>query len=535
MKRLFAAITFLMCTALSANAQSTVVSGTVTDTAAQTWNGGTFTFQLVANPRFPNLAQYTWTGGKLNQTIGGSLDGAGAYSQSVPSNSAISPQGSTWQLKVCPLATASCSLTADITITGATQILNVTPPAIAINLLNPDQFITAYADSEIVTAFIGGQYYNLTTELMRDCTTVAGQACTVWVNVGASGALLFIGVPTGPCLASQTAVDTVTGNFYNCLGGVWHLVGPGTGTLTSPVTSPNPLAFDVNLAFKGPNPYIDATRFGVRAVAAVPTATVSCINGSPNVLLGSAPAFVNGDGVALYGCGAGTIGAPAAPTVTPSLAAAQTGLLLDVPGPVGATQYCYQLLARSLMGATNVSSEACTATGPASLGLQTNSITSCTLVLAVMNCLTSAPHGLAAGAHIVVKGTAINAFNGQAFGTSTLNPFDGWYRVATVPDNTHFTVNLYSDTRNGAVSAGTGGTLNYWNSIHIRAAELTGNYQFYVYGRVTGGTKTLIGTMWPQDTAMAGRLTDPTYLTFDDFGSPVTTFPNPPPYIPTTV
>lgn len=41
--------------------------------------------------------------------------------------------------------------------------------------------------------------------------------------------------------------------------------------------------------------------------------------------------------------------------------------------------------------------------------------------------------------------------------------------------------------------------------------------------------------MWPQDTALLGRLTDPTYLAFEDFGSPVTTFPNPPLYIPTVV
>jgi hypothetical protein len=194
MKRILVALLFLLGAAFNANAQSTTVSGTVTDTGAQAWANGTFTFQLVANPNFPNLASYTWTGGTLNQTISGSLNGSGAYSQSLPSNSAISPQGSKWQLKACPLATSPCFASANTTITGGAQTLNLTPPVIAINLQTPDQFVRAYADSEIVTAFIGGQYYNLISGVMRDCTTAVGQVCTVWANVGTGAG----GPPTGP-------------------------------------------------------------------------------------------------------------------------------------------------------------------------------------------------------------------------------------------------------------------------------------------------------------------------------------------------
>jgi len=194
MKRILLASLFLLLGALNSYAQSTTVSGTVTDTGAQAWANGSFTFQLIANPNFPNLASYSWTGGALQQTIRGSLDGAGAYSQSLPSNSAISPQGSKWVLIACPLATSSCFAGANTTITGGAQTLNLTPPVIAINLQTPDQFVRAYADSEIVTAFIGGQYYNLTSGVMRDCTTAVGQVCTVWANVGTGAG----GPPTGP-------------------------------------------------------------------------------------------------------------------------------------------------------------------------------------------------------------------------------------------------------------------------------------------------------------------------------------------------
>src|SRR6266403_3671718 len=360
----------------------------------------------------------------------------------------------------------------------------------------------------------------------------------VVTNLG--GAIPFVGAPTGSCTTSQIAVNTGTGDFYSCSNGAWVKVGPTAGSLVSPITSPNPLAFDVDLRFKGPNPYVDATRFGVRAVPAntvpaVPGITVNCTSGSPSVTISSASTFQNGDGVALYGCGSGTVGVPPAPTVIPSVAAAQTGLLLDVNGPAGTTTYCYQLVARTLMGATNVSTETCTTTGPTSLGLQTNTITTATLLNTTATYTTSTAHGLVVGAHIVVTNMATNTVNGMANGTSINIPFNGWFKVATVPDNTHFTVNLLSDSRNGAVTAGTCGTVSYWNSIHIKATETTNNYHYYIYGRISGGTKTLIGTMWPQDVNLVGRLSEVTYLVFDDFGSPVTTFPNPPSYVPTTV
>jgi hypothetical protein len=217
---------FLGC-AIGAQAQSTTVSGTVTDQGSQAWFGGSYSFQLVPNPNFPNLAQYSWTGGTLQQTIAGTLDGSGAYSQSLPSNSAILPPGSTWIVTFCPLATSSCSTTANTRVTGGTQTINATPPAIAIAISSPGPFTKAYSDTEIISAVVAAQYYNLTSKLVRVCQTVVVQSCTVWANVGGSSTTLFSGVPTGSCTPQQTAVDTSNGDFYSCVGGVWIKIGPG--------------------------------------------------------------------------------------------------------------------------------------------------------------------------------------------------------------------------------------------------------------------------------------------------------------------
>src|SRR6266576_518738 len=78
-------------------------------------------------------------------------------------------------------------------------------------------------------------------------------------NLVSSTILSFPGAPTGNCTSLQAAVNTGTGDFYSCSSGVWLKIGPTAGSLVSPLTSPNPISFDVNTAFKGPNPYVDVT------------------------------------------------------------------------------------------------------------------------------------------------------------------------------------------------------------------------------------------------------------------------------------
>src|SRR5882724_8320562 len=190
MRKIILAFVFLLAGAANAFGQSTTVSGTVTDAGSQAWAGGTYQFQFVPNPQFPT-GPYTWTGGALNKVISGVLNGSGAYSVSIPSNTAISPQGSKWILQVTPNATSPSFSTPATTVTGGTQTLNVTPPAIS---TAPSPLSRAYADAEITGAVIGSEYFNVTTSLVRVCTALTGTACTTWANVG-SGA----GGPSTPC------------------------------------------------------------------------------------------------------------------------------------------------------------------------------------------------------------------------------------------------------------------------------------------------------------------------------------------------
>lgn len=162
-----------------------MVSGTVTDSSSQTWNNGTITFTFVTNPQYP-ASQYSWTGGTLPTTISGTLNSGGAYSISLPSNTAISPIGTSWQAQVCSQASFPCFTTQPVTVTGGTQVFNITPPAISISLTNPPSApVLAYADTEISSALIGSYYYNVVLQNYRFCQVVTGQICTLWNSFGA--------------------------------------------------------------------------------------------------------------------------------------------------------------------------------------------------------------------------------------------------------------------------------------------------------------------------------------------------------------
>jgi hypothetical protein len=332
-----------------------------------------------------------------------------------------------------------------------------------------------------------------------------------------NGVTPFLGVPTGSCTQSQLAVDTTTGNFYSCVGGAWLKVGPGAaGALTSPIVTPNPLAFDVNLAFKGPNPYVDVTRYGVRAVAvnsapvlAGITATIS--SGTNIATLSSASTFVNGDGVVIYGAGAtNTMSTPAVPTVTPSLAAGATNTNVDVASPSGSATYNYQIVLRDKAGAlTAASSVGSSATGQATLGMIQVNVISLTRTNNSVAVVTASGINVAVGATIYLT-------------SSTDASFSGVYKVATVTNSTNFTYLQTVDTREGATLSAMGGTVQMYvcNKLTMPAYPANG-WQYYIYGR-TGGSLTLIGVTKPLDTV------------FEDYGSPFMDGVTLPSYVPNT-
>jgi hypothetical protein len=177
-------------------AQSTTVSGTITDAGAQAWFAGTI--QFLFRPADSNpTAQYFWNGAPFDKstTIPAnplSLNGSGAFSGiSVPSNTAIAPAGSTWTVTACPAATVPNCFTKNLTITGTTQDISsqVIPPAVVVNLSVPLLGARAYADGEIVGGTPGIQYFNVTDNTVHVCVQSGFPPCT-WLAQSTGGSSL---------------------------------------------------------------------------------------------------------------------------------------------------------------------------------------------------------------------------------------------------------------------------------------------------------------------------------------------------------
>jgi hypothetical protein len=260
LRKVLLTLGLLLLSSAHAFSQSTTVSGTITDAGAQTWNNGTFNFVFVPSPANP-VGPYTWTGGTLPTNFGGSLSGTGTYSVSIPSNTAISPIQSQWTATFCPQASSGCFTVSNITITGATQTLNATPPAILINLQSTQPPVLAYTDSEVTGAALGSTYFNLVSTSTKTCTAISGNSCTTWVVPGGTANnLAGPGTITGSFSGTHTESGVVTfsnpsstfaGNAATATSATsatsattaTNLTGPGaiTGTFSgNPTLSGNP-------------------------------------------------------------------------------------------------------------------------------------------------------------------------------------------------------------------------------------------------------------------------------------------------------
>jgi hypothetical protein len=226
--------------------QSTTVSVTVQDPTGQLWINGTFSYTFAPVANFSGPSQ--WQGANVPTnfltptTV--TLDGGGSTSFSIPSNTAITPAGSTWRFTVCPRATIQC-VTINLPITGATLDISSAINGALVAIKTPSTTMPlAYQSSEVQTVVrAGGLFYDTTTNqpMFFDGTA--------WHPFNDAGCIsdCIISDPTGNQLITQPGGTALTINFLNSSvlnvtdeyrfnggGAVDHiLLGNGTGYVDS--------------------------------------------------------------------------------------------------------------------------------------------------------------------------------------------------------------------------------------------------------------------------------------------------------------
>ena len=317
------------------------------------------------------------------------------------------------------------------------------------------------------------------------------------------------GSPGGPAFSAQVANGGVTGFL-------------GAGCLIFQDKDNGPVNLNCDGIFKGPSPYVDVRAYGVRALAAanfIPAVAgiIGTINATSTTLTVSTNfcgsqtgnvCFVNGDGIVVVGAGpAHTLATPTIATVVPSNPSGPDGTGVVATGPTAGTTYNYKLVSVDKgRGMTVPSATVSTTVGQASLGKQQAAMTSCARSGVTVTCTTAA--------HTIGVGALVYIVNSD--GT-----FEGYYRTATVPDNTHFTYISGFDTASGATVSTTGGTVLWKNENYItwtHPGSGTAPQQYIVCSDRGGSGFVPIGISKVDNNAQGAN---DLALSFDDLGSPM--------------
>src|SRR5271168_2094460 len=127
-------------------AQTLTISGTITDSDAQSWNNGTFSAYLYSPNGIPSYL------GTLvpTATFNGTLSGAGALISSGQfyNTNTITPSGAMYTVTVCSNTSAPCS-TFNIPTTSGTQVISSINSLIAAPRFPASPTAYGYLDAEV--------------------------------------------------------------------------------------------------------------------------------------------------------------------------------------------------------------------------------------------------------------------------------------------------------------------------------------------------------------------------------------------------
>jgi len=175
-------------------AQTTAVTATVVDSDTTVWANSLWTLSFQPGPYDSNPAHYTIGGVPLTQSVAyqtGVGNGSGVISFTTYRSTSISPIGSSWNLQVCPNASASCG-TINFSTSGASQnISSVINAAIKAPRFLAVSGAFGYIDGEAIQQLKpGSTYWNTSTSKQRcydgsawaDCDGGSGPATGITPN-----------------------------------------------------------------------------------------------------------------------------------------------------------------------------------------------------------------------------------------------------------------------------------------------------------------------------------------------------------------
>jgi hypothetical protein len=207
LKKIIALVLFLLGSHILV-AQTISVTATLTDSDSQTWNYGTCAINLIPSNYGPSY----YGSVLLPTSYACSISSVGVLTATLYNSSTVTPVIAQYKFTICPHASAACTtLSVPITTANQSSILSA--------LLVAPRFTTGsnsygYLDAEVSPGIIGGQYFNVTTSVSRQCTVITNGACTTWVNAASAGGYTLGGHAVS--LVLKCADTSTSSTAYHC-------------------------------------------------------------------------------------------------------------------------------------------------------------------------------------------------------------------------------------------------------------------------------------------------------------------------------
>lgn len=292
---IFVMLAMILCGSTSFG-QTTTITATVTDSDAQTWNNGVWTLAFKTNGSNPNVSIYNINGSPLNPSVtsqNGTMNGLGVLTASIYQNGAIVPAGSSWDLTVCPNASAKCTFYNFSTgLLTSLDLSSVIDSLIAAPRFQAISGTYGYLDIEATVQLAPGSiYYNVTS----GCQRVYNATTAVWACATGGGGGTIVGQANG--VIPLATANTVIGAQSPLDVG---LTNPSQITSTLPIVLPTTGGFDFPLDHQAASANAAVTSLSVRMFGAkadrilLPVNNCTIPNGSSSMTC-SAASFVNAD------------------------------------------------------------------------------------------------------------------------------------------------------------------------------------------------------------------------------------------------
>ena len=242
----------MVLAAVTMRAQTTTITGTVTDSDSQVWAGATWKANLNVLGGNPVFICGGSSGQPVPRSYSGTLTSGGAFqTATVADNNCIVPAGTTWTFTMQSLTSAAPSIVGPYVITGATQAMGaVISAAITVPRFEAAHLTYAYLPVEINDPVAGTGYVNTVSNTsylyngIEYVSTGGGVGCTGPTgnyNLGGQvttlddGCVSAVGSPFGVSISCSASGDYELGytstNPNNCSFSYSNGT-PASGTLT---------------------------------------------------------------------------------------------------------------------------------------------------------------------------------------------------------------------------------------------------------------------------------------------------------------